>query len=127
LTGLAAPLAATIEQGDLVNATGTVSLDGRRVIVDDPAAVTRFGASSPSGGPAETQAVAYSGPQSHQFAAGQPTQIGPLVAILAVLGLVFVLVVGAIAWRLGWANRLRNWPNRLRNWPNRVRRRGQRI
>jgi len=112
LVGDAAPLAATLSRGDLVNATGKVGANGR-VVVDDPAHLTRLGASSPTITPA-TPALADYAPQTHQFAAPSAPQTGPLVAFAAVFGLTVLLVVGAFAVKLGWLNRARNWPNRLK-------------
>jgi hypothetical protein len=114
LVGDAAPLAATLRTGDLVNAIGKRAPSGH-VIVTDPADLVRVGAAgatttAPSPGFADYI------PQSNQFANqtdNQP-QAGPLVAFAAILGLSVVLVVGAFAWKLGWLNRARNWQNRLK-------------
>ena len=104
LVGDAAPLAATLKVGDLVNATGKVGASGH-VIVADPADLVRVGVGGSTSAPASIGAVDYQ-PQTHQIAGAQPAQIGPLVAFVAILGLTVLLVVGGLAWKLGWANRL---------------------
>ncbi|MEO8626257.1 MAG: lamin tail domain-containing protein, partial [Candidatus Limnocylindrales bacterium] len=104
LIGLAAPLAESLRVGDLVNATGIVGSDAH-LTVSDPHDFQRVGAAASSDAPQSIDAVDYQ-PQTHQIEVAQPAQIGPLVAFLAILGLTVVVVVGALAVKLGWATRL---------------------
>lgn len=108
LVGDAAPLAATLSVGDLVNARGTLTSDGH-VIVDNPGDLVRLSADGATRAPQTANPVGF-GPATHDFSAAQPTQqaqIGPLVAFLVILGLAAVLVVGALAFKLGWPNWLK--------------------
>jgi len=110
LVGRAAPLAATLAVDDLVNATGTVVADGDglRVVIDDPAKLDRFpapGQSTHSAASSSITADDYRPPDNH-LAAANPAPSGPIVAFLVVLGMSVLLVVGALAIRLGWPNRI---------------------
>lgn len=110
LVGRAAPLAATLAVDDLVNASGTVvaDADGVRVVIDDPANLTRMrpaGQPTPSAVQASIDAGDYMPPENHLVTA-TPVQTAPLVAFLVILGVSVLLVLGALAWRLGWSNRL---------------------
>ncbi|MDL2334689.1 MAG: lamin tail domain-containing protein [Chloroflexota bacterium] len=105
LVGDAAPLVATLRIGDLVNARGTLHSNGH-VIVNNSADVVRLSADGATEPSQTAKPVSY-GPATHDFAAAQPAQMGPLVAFLVILGLTVLLVVGAFAVKLGWANRLK--------------------
>jgi hypothetical protein len=111
LVGDAAPLAAALRIGDLVNAKGTLQSNGH-VIVDNAADIVRVGAHQATDAPQTAKPVSY-GPSTHDFAAAQPAQAGPLVTFLVVLGLTVLLVVGAFAVRLGWPNRLKRRLRRI--------------
>jgi hypothetical protein len=113
LVGRAAPLAATLALDDLVNATGTVvaSPDGLRVVVDDPANLARIRAPGQRTAPAASSAsLAISAddyrPPDHHLAATNPGPPAPIVPFLVILGLSILLVIGALAVKLGWPNRL---------------------
>jgi hypothetical protein len=114
LQGAAAPLAATLHDGDLLNASGTVSADGRRVIVNDPRAITRGAGVALAPAQTQTGHPAADLPPAHEQSAAGPPQIAPIVAFLAILGLTAALVIGAIAFKLGWPNRVQKWANRLK-------------
>jgi hypothetical protein len=110
LVGRAAPLAATISIGDLVNATGTVveSESGLRVQVDDPAGLARIpapGEETPSQASSPITANDYRPPDDH-LASANPPQTAPVVAFLVIFGMALLLVIGALAVRLGWPHRL---------------------
>jgi hypothetical protein len=117
LAGDAAPLAATLHVGDLVNASGTLSADGRTVTVDDPAGIVRGGGLTHASATASAIASAGSAefvigtPSQH---AAQPSQVAPIVAFAVILGLSVLVVVGAFAAKLYGPNRVRNWANRLK-------------
>jgi hypothetical protein len=112
LVGRAAPLAASLMPGDLVNASGTVTGGGSaqpRLVVDDPAALERVHAPITSGTPsavAPWSVTGYQPPASHEIAAAQPPSNAPILAFVAIVGLCLVLVLGAFAVKVGWANRL---------------------
>jgi hypothetical protein len=92
-----------------------VQADGT-LTVSDPGQVQRLapGAASSAAPTGTAPAVVFTGPQTHQIAPTQPSQIGPLLAFLAILGLVGSLLVGALGWKLGLLNRVQDWPNRLK-------------
>jgi hypothetical protein len=113
LAGPAVALAATLEIGDLVNATGFLSADGR-LIVDDPGALVRvagLGTTHPTPSANSTGSMTQAPPQQ----AAQPPQIAPVVAFGAIFGLTVALAIGAFALRRYGPNRLRNWRNRLKS------------
>jgi hypothetical protein len=111
LTGEAAAVAATIAPNDLVNATGMVAGagDSLRLVVDDQAGLTRLAArvaATPPDGLSLAPPVANE-PASTGSGGGQvPAQSAPLLALLAILGVSLVLVIGAVAVKLGWLDRL---------------------
>ena len=115
LVGDAAPLAATLKVGDLVNATGDVRSDGHVIVAEraDLVRIAANGANSATQAAQTATPVAF-GPTTHQFTPTQSSPIAPLVALLAILGLVGALVVGALAIKLSGRNRVRNLVNRLK-------------
>lgn len=117
LVGDAAPLAATLEVGDLVNAWGTIAADGH-LIVDDPGSlvhVAGLGGTSAARSARPSLAVQTPG----RATAGSP-QTAPIVAVVIILGLGLLLVIGAFAVKLYGPNRIRSWPNRLKSRNTRI-------
>jgi hypothetical protein len=116
LVGRAAPLAATLKTDDLVNATGLVlaSAADLRVVIDDPANLARLPApgqttqpdlSAPSDASSSISADDYRPPGGH-LAAANPAPSAPIGAFVIILGMSVLLVFGALAWKLGWSNRI---------------------
>jgi hypothetical protein len=114
LVGQAAPLAGTLEIGDLVNATATLSADGR-LIVEDPGALVRVDGLGNTGQPPSIGGPASHIPQMPPDPAAQTPQTAPVVAFGALFGLTLVLVIGAFAVKLSGPDRVRKWSNRLKS------------
>jgi hypothetical protein len=110
LVGRAAPLAARLDVDDLVNATGTVvaSPAGLRLQIDDPANLVRIpapGQATYAQASSSITADDYRLPDD-QLATTSAPPTAATVVFLVILATSVVLVIGALAWRLGWPNRL---------------------